>query len=110
RGTDLIRVIVVGQLPRAEHNAPLHLFSGSAEQLAYGAAHYRQQSEDSSTLLSRLVERYRGEGMVMPYTMADFRREYAKEHFNDLTPEEKREALQSLSADERLDGLSLEEI
>jgi hypothetical protein len=46
----------------------------------------------------------------MPYTMEDFRRDYVKEHFKFLTPEEQREALQSLSADERLDGLSLEEI
>jgi hypothetical protein len=103
RGTDVIRVIVAGQMPRAEHNAPLHLFSGSAEQLAYGATHYRQRSEDTSTLLRQLVERYHGEGLVMPYTMENFRRDYAKEHFKDLTPEERREALASLSADELLE-------
>jgi len=60
--TDVIRVVVTGQLPQAEHNAPLHLFSGSAEQLAYAASHYRQRSEDTSTLLQQLVERYQGRG------------------------------------------------
>ncbi len=34
RGTDVIQVVVAGQLPRAEHNAPLHLFSASVAQLA----------------------------------------------------------------------------
>jgi len=108
-GTDVIQVVVVRQLPE-EHNAPLLLFSGSAEQVAYGARHYRQRSEDTSTLLHRLFEGYQREGLVMPYTMEDFRRDYVKEHFMDLTPEERREALKKLSPEERLEGLSAEEI
>jgi hypothetical protein len=122
RGTDVIRVIVAGQLPRAEHNAPLHLFSGSAEQLAYGATHYRQRSEATSTLLYQLLKRYHGEEFAMPYTMEDFKRDFVKEHLKDLTPQEtleafqrlpaekQREALRGLSADRRLEGLSPEEI
>jgi hypothetical protein len=110
RGTDVIRVIVVGQLPREEHNAPLHLFSGSAEQVAYGAAHYRQRSEETSTVLYQLVQHFHGKGLEMPYTMEDFKRDFVKEHFKDLTPEEKQEALRALPAEERLEGLSREEI
>ena len=34
----------------------------------------------------------------MPYTMEDFRREYAKEHFNLLTTQEQQECLESLPA------------
>jgi hypothetical protein len=121
-GTDLIRVVVVRQLPEAEHNAPLFLFSGSAEQVAYGAQHYRQRSENTSTLLYDLLQGYQGEGVVMPYTMEDFRHDFVKRHFKDLTPEERQEALQalppeqrlaalqSLLAAERLEGLSLTEI
>ena len=51
----------------------------------------------------------------MAYTMADFRRDYVKEHLKDLTPEEIREALspeellRGLSPEERLRGLSPEE-
>ncbi len=110
RGTDLIRVVVVRQLPEAAHNAPLYLFSGSEAQVAYGARQYRQRSEDTSTLLHQLFQGYQREGLAMPYTMEDFRRDYAKEHFKDLTPEEQREAIKGLSPEVRLEGLSVEEI
>jgi hypothetical protein len=105
RGTDVIRVVVARQLPEAAHNAPLHLFSGSEAQVAYGARHYRQRSEETSTLLQRLFEGYQREGLVMPYTMDDFRRDYVKEHFKDLTAEERQEALRGLTAEERQEAL-----
>lgn len=109
-GTDRIRVVVVRQLPEAAHNAPLHLFSGSTQQVAYGAAHYRQRSESTSTLLDQLFERYQGEGITMPYTMDDFRRDYILEHFKELTPSQKRKALEGLPLEERLEGLSPQQI
>jgi hypothetical protein len=115
RGTDVIRVLVARQLPQAEHNALLHLFSASEEQIRYGAEHYRQHSAETSTLLSRLWERYKSEGLNMPYTMADFRRDYVKEHLKDLTPEERlaglapEERLAGVPPEERLAGLSPEE-
>jgi Mg/Co/Ni transporter MgtE len=43
----------------------------------------------------------------MAFTMEDFERQYAKEHFPWLTPEEQREALQSLSAKKRKELLKL---
>jgi hypothetical protein len=123
RGTDVVRVVVAGQLPRAEHNALLHLLSASGEQLGYGAGHYRPQSRETSTLLYQLFEGYQQEGIAMPYTMEDFKRDFLKEHFKDffkdLTPAQRREALQDLPAEEllgaltpeqRLEGLSAEEI
>jgi hypothetical protein len=107
RGTDDIRLVVVaGQLPRAEHNAMLHLFSASAEQVGYGAGHYRQHSRETSTLLYQLFEGYQREGIAMPYTMEDFKRDFVKEHLKDLTPYER---LEGLSSEERLEGLSSEE-
>ena len=57
----------------------------------------------------------------MVYTMDDFKRQYIMEHFAQLTPQERREALQRLSVEsrrellqllspeDRLAGLSLEE-
>jgi hypothetical protein len=36
----------------------------------------------------------------MPYTMEDFRHDFVKRHFKDLTPEERQEALQGLPAAE----------
>jgi hypothetical protein len=40
--------------------------------------------------------------------MEDFNRQYIKEHFAQLTPEEQREALQALPPEERMAGLSPE--
>jgi hypothetical protein len=119
-GTDTIRVIVAGALPREPHNAPLHLFSASPELVAFGGGAYRQRSEQTSRLLGQLFERLRGEGFAM-WTMEDFNRQYTKEHFARLTPEEQREALealppekreevlQTLPAEERLAGLPPEQ-
>src|SRR5205085_879013 len=79
RGTDAICVVVLRQLPQSAHNALWHLFSAATEQVAFGVREYRQHSPETSTLLHRLFEGYEKEGLAMPYTMEDFRREYAKE-------------------------------
>jgi hypothetical protein len=106
RGTDVIRVIVANQLPQSEHNAPLHLFSASADQWRYGVEHYRQHSEQTSSLLFRLFEQYQWEGQNMPYTMKDFVREFTEEHLKDLPPEKR---LAGLSPEQIIEGLSPEE-
>ena len=46
----------------------------------------------------------------MAYTMQDFERDYVKEYFPRLTPEEQEEVLQSLPLEKRLAGLSAEQI
>jgi hypothetical protein len=89
RGSDLIRVIVAGELPTTKNNALLHLLSASPDQVRYGVEHYQQHSADTSTLLGQLFEGYEREGLTMPYTMEDFRRDYVKEHLKDLTLEER---------------------
>jgi hypothetical protein len=120
-GTDTIRVLVAGELPREPHNAPLHLFSAVPELMQFGQGAYRRRSENTSMLLGQLFDRLRGEVFAM-YTMEDFRRDFAKEHFARLTPEEQREALQALPPEKqqevlqalplerRLAGLSPEQI
>src|SRR5262249_31999020 len=60
-GTDAVRVVVAGELPREAHNAPLHLFSASPDLVGFGRAAYRQRSESTSRLLRQLFERYQGE-------------------------------------------------
>jgi hypothetical protein len=42
--------------------------------------------------------------------MDDFVRDYIKEHLPQLTPEEQKEVLQSLPPEQRLAGLSAEQI
>jgi hypothetical protein len=95
-GTDTIRVVVAGELPREPHNAPLHLFSASPELVDFARSAYQRRSENTSALLRQLLERFQEEGMTMTFTMEDFQRQYAKEHFAQLTPEEQCEALQAL--------------
>jgi hypothetical protein len=121
-GTDVVRVIVAGELPREAHNAPLQLFSASPGLVDFARSAYRQRSENTSQLLGHLFERLQGEDFAMSYTMEDFKRDYIKEHFPKLTPEEqrdileglpperRREVLEVLPPEERLASLSAEEI
>jgi hypothetical protein len=109
-GTDTIRVVVAGELPRQVHNAPLHLFSASAELVNFGGCAYRRRSEDTSELLDQLIKGFRGEGLAVSYSMKDFRRDYMKEHLPELTPQEQQEVLQALPPEVRLAGLSVEQI
>jgi hypothetical protein len=104
-GTDTIRVLVAGELPREPHNAPLHLFSAAPDLVAFGRSAYRRRSADTSTLLGQLFDKLQREGFAMSYTMEDFRRQYVKDHFAQLTPEEQREALERLSPEHRREVL-----
>ena len=47
--------LVLHQLPQAEHNAPLLLFSALPEQVRYAVSHYRRRSPETSTLLDTLL-------------------------------------------------------
>jgi hypothetical protein len=109
-GTDTIRVVVAGELPREPYNAPLHLFSASPELVGFGQSAYRQHSAETSLLLRQLFERLREEDFAMSYTMEDFKRDFLKEHLARLKPEECREVLRSLPAEELLAALSAEQI
>jgi hypothetical protein len=121
-GTDTIRVVVAGELPREPQNAPLHLFSASPDLVRFGSKTYRRRSEASSLLLVQLFEGLQREGLGVAYTMEDFKRQFIKDHFAQLTAEERREILKSLPSEEqvevlqalppanRLAGLSVEQI
>jgi hypothetical protein len=109
-GTDTVRVVVAGELPREAHNAPLHLFSASPELVGFGGLSYQRRSEQTSRLLGKLFDGLQREGFAMPFTMDDFNRQYIKEYFPRLTPEEKEQVLRALPPEERLAGLSAEQI
>jgi hypothetical protein len=109
-GTDTIRVVVAGQLPRQAHNAPLHLFSAAPGLVEFVGGAYRRRSDNTSSLLGQLFDRFRVEGFALPFTMEDFKRQYMKEHFKDLMPQERLELLQTLPPEECLAGLSPEQV
>jgi hypothetical protein len=108
-GLDTVRVIVAGELPREPHNAPLHLFSASPELVGFASGAYRRRSEQTSRLLGQLFKKLRGEGLAMAFTMEDFNRQYIKEHFPRLTPQEQEEVLQALPPERRVAGLPPEQ-
>ena len=114
RGTDVIRVVVLGELPQTGNNAPLHLLSANPELVEFGASHYEQRSPNTSTLIHQLFEGFKREGIAMPYTMQDFRHDFAKEHIREmldaLSPEERRGVFSDVPPEDRLAGLSPEEI
>ncbi len=105
-GTDWIRIVVASGVPEEDHNANL-LFSAQPERVRFGATHYRQRSPDTSTLITTLFDHYQVEGVPVPYTMEDFRRDFVKEHLHELTLEER---LKGVSIEERLKGVSPEEL
>jgi len=107
RGTDAIRMVVAAELPLEERNSLLHLFSAAPERIQYGAEHYRPHAADVSTIVRRLFTDYKVEGLSMPYTMEDYRREVAQEYLQELTAAER---LALLPAEERLAGLTVEQI
>jgi hypothetical protein len=104
--TGVIRLIVIHQLPRQEHNAMLHLFSARQELVEYGARHYRPYSGDTSTLLYKLLVRYHKEGLPMiPLTLEELHRETVEEILKNTPPEK---LLEGLSADDVLKALTPE--
>lgn len=105
-GTDLVRILVAGELSREEHNAPLHLFSASPDLVRFGQAIYRQRSPDTSLLLGQLLAK---EDFAV-YTMEDFKRDMFKRYFPQLSPREQEQFLQELPPEQLLGALSPEQI
>ncbi len=60
-----------------------------------------------STVVNQLLEKYSLEGIAMPYTMEQFRKEYIKAHLGELDAEDR---LKGLNPEDRLKGLNPEEV
>jgi hypothetical protein len=101
-----IRVIVISQLPLEKHNVILHVFSANKELLRYGEEHYRPRSKETSTLLYELFKAY-SEDPNMPDQLQEFVRQSIERLLESLPAEELRKRL---SPEERLAGLSAEEV
>ncbi len=85
------------------------MFSASGDKVGYGVSHYQWRT-DISTVINELFRKYRKEGIVMPYTIDDYRRERKEEFLRSLTREDVSGLLGNLSPEERLRGLSPEEV
>jgi hypothetical protein len=114
-GNRQIRIIVLSLISKTPENALWQLFSGKAEGFVYGDTHYHWRSYREKAALNQLYELYQVEGVMMPYTMEDFDRDYAEDHLHLLPPEvvlnrySTEERLKGLPAEERLKGLPAEE-
>jgi hypothetical protein len=109
-------------LPQQEQNAFLHLFSFKEDQVVYGQEHYHIKSQESSTLLGRLLRYYLREGLHMPFDIKQYIEEAKRELLSDLSPEQREQWLKNLPPDqleqwlkslpprERLAGLTPEDL
>src|SRR5262249_40503433 len=104
--TRRIRIIVVNQLPLEEHNAMLHVFSSRDELRTYGMQNYQIRSQETSTLLLQLLQRYQQEG-IMPDALKEFAQQTIDRLLKEL-PVEKR--LEGLTPQQRLEGLTAEQL
>ncbi len=116
----VIRLIVVNQLPEAARNALLYLFSAKDEQKQFAAQTYNPRSREGSTFLLQLFEGYRKEGLNMPYTVEDCKRDAFRllieggalkdlpvEQLLESVPVERR--LEGIPTEKRLEGVSVED-
>jgi hypothetical protein len=106
-GTDIIRVLVLREMPETEQNLVWNLFSGDPVRIAEAFRRLQPRLPSWSSTLNDLREYYGLEGMAMPYTVKQFERDVLEKVLRKLTPEELRARL---SPEQRLEGLSVEEI
>ena len=97
RGSDLIRVIVLKEIPKAKHNLVWQLFSAQQEKVQDAARQYSESGSEINTMINGLLAKYKAEGIHMPYTLQDYRKEVARSVLNSFTPKQR---LAGLAADE----------
>lgn len=122
-----VRIIVTSKVPKTANNTLWQLFSGVADQFQYAQRHHHWRNPETSTVINQMYQHYTIEGVFMPYTMEDYRRDakqfliqQVRENLDmvleELPPEEivkrlsPKTRLQGLSPETRLQGLSPEVI
>jgi hypothetical protein len=106
-GTDTIRILVLRDLPEAEQNLVWNLFSGDQERIVHAFQRLQLRVQSWSSILNQLLGFYGLEGIPMPYTMEDLEREVAARILSKLTPEQR---LEGLSVEQLLSRVPLEAI
>ena len=115
-GTHRVRIVVLREVPDETRNAIWGMFSNIGEKVALGARNYHYHISDISTVIDDLLEHYELEGLKVPYTIEDYRRDYVRQHLKELPPEDvashlsTEQRLSGLPPEQRLQGLSPEEL
>jgi len=116
-GVNRIRVIVLSLIPLETKNAVWNMFSAIPDNVRYAWNCYHWQIREITTLIAaELLKKYQIEGVPMPYTVEDFIRNAKQEVLQSFTIDERimgitaDELLKKLSLKERLSGLRPEEI
>jgi hypothetical protein len=113
--TRRIRLIVANQLPPAQHNVLLNVFSIKPELLSYGVEHYKVRSDETTTLLYDLLVKFRSEEPAMPDALEEFTRQTIDRLLKELPAEKKLESvsikdrLKGVPPEDRVQGMSSEE-
>lgn len=108
--------LTIRETERMPRNSLWRLLSGDGDLVSFGIKHYQMHDAALYNILNELKRNYAMEGIEMPYTIEDYKREAARELLGRMSPKEVleivpgRELLQSMSAEERLEGMSREEI
>jgi len=120
-----IRILVLSRLPLEQRNAVMAFFSFDAEKVRFALDNYQWRQDDASTVINQLLEKYALEGIAMPYTMEQFRKEFIKAHLHELDPDEilahfdpdkilarfdPENRLKGLNPEQRLKGLDPDEV
>jgi hypothetical protein len=100
--TKPIRVVVIHELPMQPHNAMLLTFSLQEERRRYGSENFQQHSTETSTLLTRFMLQYRREGLPMPETLEEMKRNLGRDLFLEcMTTEERAWVISGMPAEKR---------
>jgi len=105
----VIRIVVINELPAEQQNALFHLFSTQRKLVTFGKNNYRIKSNETSTLIHKLFERYREEGDTMADLLQELTQQTVKEILDEASPQELLKRLRGIPTEELLRGIPPEE-
>ncbi len=73
-GTDTIRLLVLKQVPAADRNTILNLFSDEPQRIVAGVTQFRREPHELSSVIEELLKKYQGDP-DMPQTLAEMLRD-----------------------------------
>jgi hypothetical protein len=108
-GSDVVRILVLREIPASQRNLVWNLFSGDQERIKSAFQWLQPQSRTWSSIINDLLETYGLEGMAMPYTMEQFERDVEDRILRKMTPERLVERMTAEQRAELLERLTPEQ-